>query len=626
MAPSRVTATRARQSPTLPWSALHDRRAADSAVQAAQPLPRMHGPSYHRPYLLDQPDAVQRLLAWFDHKQHDRLMPWRQAWIDPNEDAPESTRVKRARSHKTGTHRSAHNIVQEQIQRRAYEVWISEIMLQQTRVETARSYWLKWIEAWPSIDALADASVDDVLAAWRGLGYYGRARRIHEAAQKIMHDPSMKGQWPEYAHELCEKIPGVGPYTAGAISSIVFGHAVPILDGNVARVLSRQTGLYADPRSKSTNDLLWYMARMLVEHVAPNHRSDVPGRWNQGLMELGSTLCTPTRPACDTCPIQSTCAVYAESILYERAPVSSPVAQSTTIRSDPSDIEDTCSWCQAVPDPADSPNSATDPQVAPTKNPRSTKSKLKSSPKSTPKRALTQTTLWGCPADDKLDRSCESDSTLSSSSALLRAKYIQLFPMRAAKQAPRVESRVVCIVRTTSLSSATPVFLLHQRPDTGLLAKLWEFPTVVVSPPGDQSTDNAKEGEGDNCDNRVNHTQGDIEVYKQQALSFVASLRPPAAKSVPDPSDNKHVTITARLQVDHIQPLGFVRHEFSHLHWHMHVLLVDVTVEGRGTCSSTDNGAEMDGHTQQWRTAHEVEAASMGTGLRRCWSLVQQRT
>ena len=215
-------------------------------------------------------------------------------------------------------------------------------------------------------------------------------------------------------------------------------------------------------------------------------------------------MCIRDRPACDTCPIQSTCAVYAESILYERAPVSSPVAQSNTMRSDPSDIEDTCSWCQAVPDPADSPNSATDPQVAQTKNPRSTKSKLKSSPKSTPIRALTQTTLWGYPADDKLDRSCESDSTLSSSSALLRAKYIQLFPMRAAKQAPRVESRVVCIVRTTSLSSATPVFLLHQRPDTGLLAKLWEFPTVVVSPPGDQSTDNAKEGEGDNCDNRVN--------------------------------------------------------------------------------------------------------------------------
>lgn len=284
---------------------------------ACLPL-REHGLSYHRPQLLDQPESIERLLQWFEKEEHSRNMPWRQEWINADEPAP-----KRPRTESTNNPLS----IQEQLKRRAYQVWISEIMLQQTRVETVRDYWQSWMDRWPTIEALASASSDDVLSAWRGLGYYSRATRIHQAAQAVVQDPSLQGLLPEDVEELQKKVPGVGRYTAGAISSIVFGRAVPILDGNVARVLSRQIALYADPKAKPTTDLLWEVARLLVERAAATaagkgkdkvvpEKSAAPGKWNQGLMELGSTLCTPTKPDCSSCPIQSSCLAYAEVCIH----------------------------------------------------------------------------------------------------------------------------------------------------------------------------------------------------------------------------------------------------------------------------------------------------------------------
>ena len=245
-----------------------------TGVQRAARLPqRVHALAYHRPQLLDQRAVALKLLAWFEKEQEKRDMPWRQAWIDPQEpDADDSESLR------------------ERLKRRAYQVWISEIMLQQTRVETVRAYWLSWMQKWPTIEALADATPDDVLAAWRGLGYYSRATRIHEAAKQVVQHPELRGLLPEDADALQALVPGVGRYTAGAISSIVFGHAVPILDGNVARVLSRQTALYADGKAKKTTDALWTAADMLVSALDTGERpapSAVPGAWNQALMELG---------------------------------------------------------------------------------------------------------------------------------------------------------------------------------------------------------------------------------------------------------------------------------------------------------------------------------------------------
>lgn len=559
MAPTRATA-RAR---TPVWACLNEPRVHGSTVHAAQPLIRIHAPSYHRPYLLDQPDTAQQLLAWFDHKQHDRDMPWRQAWIDP--DAPHTSKRPRIDT--------AESLSQEErIQHRAYEVWISEIMLQQTRVETVRNYWKAWMEKWPTLETLAKASVDDVLAAWRGLGYYGRARRIHEAAQKVMSDPHMRGHLPANAHELTENIPGIGPYTAGAISSIVFGYAVPILDGNVARVLSRQTGLYSDPRAKSTNDLLWHMARMLVESIAPHERSDVPGRWNQGLMELGSTLCTPTRPGCGTCPIQSTCLAYAEGHIYEK----------NVPQNEENDMEDLCSWCAPIPDPADDP------------------ADLETS-SSQEKKPLQQMTLMGIKAT----------APPKSQGPDLRTKYTQLFPMRIPKHPPRNETRLVCIIRATKFNGIDlpePLYMISQRPDQGLLAKLWEFPTDILLIPSDKELDDST------C---MDHTQ-----------AFVASLRPPP----PILTSANHSSATGHAPVSlcptNVRRLGHVRHEFSHLHWHMHVVLVEVDAlspHESNRRDKTSTASSSYGQRIEWALANSVEAASMGTGLQRCWSLLVRR-
>lgn len=528
MAAPRVTRRRAN---VRPWAFLQETEAVPTACG---PGARAHRPSYHRPLLLDTPASTQRLLAWFDATQHDRDMPWRQPWIDP--DIPPPKRLPKM------DEESVRSLsTQEILQRRAYEVWISEIMLQQTRVETVRSYWRAWMEKWPTIEALARASVDDVLAAWRGLGYYGRARRIHEAARKVLSEHD--GCLPEHADALVRDIPGIGPYTAGAISSIVFGHAVPILDGNVARVLSRQVGLYADPRAKSTTDLQWELARLLVEAVAPARPSDVPGRWNQGLMELGSTLCTPTRPSCDVCPIQATCRAYAEGVRYETSCSTTAPASQTPC----ADMEDLCTQCEPLPDPADTDGGNL------------------SSPRPGAKK-LTQRTLLGTVAPEATSRRAVP----------LRIRYAQLFPMRVAKQVPRCEVRRVCIVRHSGTGMTQ--YLLQQRPDEGLLASLWEFPTEVLQ---------------DDVD--------DPPAMERGARAFVETLPAPDAE--------------AALRADAAHYLGTVRHEFSHLHWRMHVVLVDVAT------GASRPAQRADGPSRQWVDGPGVEAASMGTGLRRCWAL-----
>jgi A/G-specific adenine glycosylase len=207
-------------------------------------------------------------------------MPWRKDCLSPIKFAGSEAEFRAA------------------LAKRAYEVWVSEIMLQQTRVSVVIPYFDKWITKWPTVEALAAASHDDVLAAWKGLGYYSRATRLHEAAQQIVND--MNGELPADVESLL-KIKGIGRYTAGAISSIAFGKAVPLLDGNVARVLCRQMGLYARAKDKKIEDVLWKAADILVKHAAQSEidatTSDIPGRWNQGLMELGSTICTP-KPKC----------------------------------------------------------------------------------------------------------------------------------------------------------------------------------------------------------------------------------------------------------------------------------------------------------------------------------------
>ncbi|HEY7771489.1 MAG TPA: A/G-specific adenine glycosylase [Longimicrobium sp.] len=217
---------------------------------------------------MKDPEIRPRLLAWYD--AHRRDLPWRSA---PGEAAD------------------------------PYRVWLSEVMLQQTRVETVRPYFERWLQRFPTVDALAAAPLDDVLKAWEGLGYYSRARNFHRAVGLVhqQHGGRVPGD-----PEAFRALPGVGRYTAGAVMSIAFGREEPVVDGNVRRVFARVVD-DADP----ADELLWSMASALV-------RGPRPGDVNQSVMELGATVCVPRNPRCGDCPVREFCGAFAAGTQNER--------------------------------------------------------------------------------------------------------------------------------------------------------------------------------------------------------------------------------------------------------------------------------------------------------------------
>jgi A/G-specific adenine glycosylase len=223
-----------------------------------------------RPQPLDTArNIAQPLLNWYD--RHARSLPWR--------DNPTP-----------------------------YRVWVSEIMLQQTRVETVVPYFERWMQRFPNLAALAAATEQDVLQAWEGLGYYSRARNLHRAAMQVMkhHNGNIPAD-----REALEKLPGIGRYTAGAISSIAFGKDEPALDANIRRVLARVFNIDIAARSPAGERLLWDLA----ERTLPPGRA---GDYNQALMDLGSSICTPRAPACLICPLSEMCEARALGVQEAR--------------------------------------------------------------------------------------------------------------------------------------------------------------------------------------------------------------------------------------------------------------------------------------------------------------------
>jgi A/G-specific adenine glycosylase len=182
-----------------------------------------------------------------------------------------------------------------------YAIWLSEIMLQQTQVERVTPLYERFLARFPDIDALAKAPVEAVLEAWQGLGYYGRARRLHVAACEVRE--RYQGEFPATEREALA-LPGIGRYTAGAILSIAYGVPLPVVDGNVARVLGRLEALRGNLDDAGTRRALWALASELVP-------AREPGDWNQALMELGATVCTPKNPACPACPLRDRCRALA---------------------------------------------------------------------------------------------------------------------------------------------------------------------------------------------------------------------------------------------------------------------------------------------------------------------------
>jgi A/G-specific adenine glycosylase len=210
-----------------------------------------------------QPSALQalqaKLLAWYRHNQRD--LPWRRI-KDP------------------------------------YPVWISEVMLQQTQVQTVIPYYLRFLERFPNVNALATSETEQVLRLWAGLGYYSRARNLQRAARLVIE--RFGGEFPRSYNDVLS-LPGIGRYTAAAILSIAFDQPYAVLDGNVTRVVSRLIGIEGDPKSTAVQNALWATAQKLLP-------SRDPGDFNQAIMELGATLCSPRQPRCLLCPWQAECA------------------------------------------------------------------------------------------------------------------------------------------------------------------------------------------------------------------------------------------------------------------------------------------------------------------------------
>ncbi|KAM9186671.1 adenine DNA glycosylase isoform 3-T4 [Mergus octosetaceus] len=330
-------------------------------------------------HLFGDPAEVEalrgRLLAWYDESKRD--LPWR-----------------------------ALAVTEPDVNRRAYAVWVSEIMLQQTQVATVIDYYNRWMQKWPTLQALAEASLEEVNELWAGLGYYSRGKRLQEAARKVVSE--LAGQMPRTAEELQKLLPGVGRYTAGAIASISYGQATGVVDGNVIRVLCRLRCIGADPSSPPVIDHLWAMANALVDRSRP-------GDFNQALMELGATVCTPKAPLCGECPVKQHCrarlrvekelALASQKLLGKLPPVP--------------DVEDCgvgdCPLCPPAAEP------------------------------------------W--------------DSSLG----------VTNFPRKAAKKQPRVEQTATCVLERRGRRGALE-YLIVQRPSSGLLAGLWEFPSVPLAP------------------------------------------------------------------------------------------------------------------------------------------------
>lgn len=404
----------------------------------------------------------ESLLSWYDREKRD--LPWRRLAEGEGD-----------------------------LDRRAYAVWVSEVMLQQTQVATVIDYYTRWMQKWPTLQSLASASLEEVNQLWAGLGYYSRGRRLQEGARKVVEE--LEGHVPRTAETLQRLLPGVGRYTAGAIASIAFGQATGVVDGNVVRVLCRVRAIGADPSSTLVSQQLWSLAQQLVDPVRP-------GDFNQAAMELGATVCTPQRPLCSQCPVQSLCRAH-QRVEWEQLQASQSLPGSP-------DVEECVSnngQCQLCAPP-------TEP--------------------------------W--------------DQTLG----------VANFPRKASRRAPRAECSAICVLEQPRALGGAQI-LLVQRPNSGLLAGLWEFPSVTVEPSG----------------------QPQHKALLQELQSWAGPL--PATR---------------------LQHLGQVVHTFSHIKMTYHVY--GLALGGETPVTITPPGA-------RWLTREEFRTAAISTAMKKVFRVYEDQ-
>ncbi|KAG0198679.1 hypothetical protein BGX28_007890 [Mortierella sp. GBA30] len=442
-----------------------------------------HARSYHR--FLTQKARKQvhdDLLAWYD--AHHRKLPWRR---DPEAEINDDN---------------------EKPGQRAYEVWVSEIMCQQTQVATVIPYYNTWMAKWPTIADLAAADIEDVNKVWTGLGYYSRASRLHTGAQKVL--KQFNGILPSDPAVLEKEVPGIGRYTAGAIVSHAYNVPAELVDGNVIRVLSRLRAIGGDVKSPKVIDLHWVIAKELVHQ-------NRPGCFNQALMELGAMTVDARRSR-------------KEAI---------GAAQKREVRdAGEFDDADECTLC------------------------------------------LPETEVDG------------KDQGL-----------VTQYPRKAAKKAPRDEECAVCILERTRNDPKTgesiSEFLLVKRPDKGLLAGMWEFPTV--------------EQEQLRADIQMSSVSSTgLSTYKERSSSSL--------KYLTETLGQDWISRSKDLQ---LRDIGSVQHLFSHIRkvYHVEWVLVRNTTDQNCAVKITTKGRQPE---MVWLTADELATAAIPTGINKTFQLLQK--
>lgn len=365
-----------------------------------------------------------------------------------------------------------------------YGIWVSEVMLQQTRVEAVIDYWMKWMNLFPTIKALSNATEDEVNTAWVGLGYYRRARFLHTASKEIINNPKIyNGKLPETVDELL-KLPGIGMYTASAIASIAFNQQVPVVDGNVCRMLCRLRCIAQHTKAPVlTNKYGWILAQQIIDATSLDNTSSsdcqescCAGEVNQAIMELGATYCSPAGTGIeDNDPLRD---YYWSTRLGEMiyktdlTDLSNMISKIEARRQNSRSKNTTCPLCDTngIMDVID--------------NLSEMNSQLLRKNNTVGKSSSTTT-------------HCKIDTA--------RINGHSVFPCPAPKLNPRKEVLVVATISCTLPDSGEKAWLLVKRPNKGLLAGQWEFPSILVWSSIDGHVLNNSSSNTNNSTNQKNH-------------------------------------------------------------------------------------------------------------------------
>ncbi|EGG19036.1 mutY like protein [Cavenderia fasciculata] len=488
---------------------------SDSDIDIEKKRKVEHSIKYHQ-FKADDIKLIRtNLLQWYQKNKRD--LPWRLKSL-PIKDKDGSVTVKQLTQ-----------------QEHAYRVWVSEIMCQQTRISVVVDYFNRWMTEWPSVGDLARATLEDVNKVWAGLGYYRRAKHLHLGAQYVV--SNLKSIIPGTPDGLV-KIPGIGPYSAGAISSIAFNNSVPLVDGNVIRVLSRLRAIGSDPKKKDSIKLHWKLAGDIVD---PSH----PGDFNQSLMELGATVCTITSPLCNQCPINTICNAKKE---MEKDSKTSKTTTTTTTTTK---------------------NSISNYFIKQTNNNNNTIKKVEEKEE---EKEESEPKIMDI---EDLCKVCDSWSDTDSPTTTV-CKY----PKKVKKTKAREENVQVFIIQDVD----TDLFWVVQRPDPGLLANLWESPchitTLTTATKKKAKTKKDQDSDSDSdSDSSLSDEKEQVQVGKRKMKEKKnsSSIKVKVEENqIKDTIKKISAAMSNAISIQSIKSLGSTKHIFSHIIQQLDVHLVQV--------------------------------------------------